>query len=165
MNIFKKIIKIIGKIILIILTVIIALLLYFNFPVFTENKDSKLGVTFSKRYAEDIQLNWKETYTAMLDDLKIRKIRIPVYWDLAEPEEGKYDATLSLAPIADYLSQLLGQKIRFITDWLNGVAQFPEEHCRERPLWRSVSSGTLRTPRRAFPPGEIVPIGGIEFSV
>jgi len=87
----KKILKVIGKIILVLLAFAIVLLIYFNFPVFSENKEAKLGVTFSKRYAEDIGLNWKEAYLAMLDDLKIRKIRIPVYWDLAEPEEGKYD--------------------------------------------------------------------------
>jgi hypothetical protein len=91
MCIVKKIIKILAKVILIIFALTIALLIYFNIPVGSENKDAKLGVTFSKKYAEDIQLNWKEAYVAMLDDLKIRKIRVPVYWDLAEPEEGKYD--------------------------------------------------------------------------
>jgi hypothetical protein len=91
MYIIKKILKVIAKIILWLLVVLALLLIYFNFPVFTESKDAKLGVTFSKRYAEDIQLNWKEAYVSMLDDLKIKKIRIPVYWDLAEPEEGKYD--------------------------------------------------------------------------
>jgi hypothetical protein len=88
---FKKILKIIAKVLVAVLFVIIALLVYFNIPVSGENKDAKLGVTFSKRYAEDIQLNWKEAYIAMLDDLKVRKIRIPVYWDLAEPKEGEYN--------------------------------------------------------------------------
>lgn len=91
MPIIKKILKIIAKIILALLVVAIAFLIYFNFPVFSENKEAKLGVTFSKRYAEDIGLNWKESYIAVLDDLKARKIRIPVYWDLVEAEEGKYD--------------------------------------------------------------------------
>jgi len=91
MVLFKKIFKITVKLILAVLAVIVALLIYFNIPVSSENKDAKLGVTFSKRYAEDIGLNWKEAYIAILDDLKVKKIRIPVYWDLTEPEEGRYN--------------------------------------------------------------------------
>jgi hypothetical protein len=91
MFLFKKALKIIGKLALIVLAIVVALLIYFNFPVWSENKDAKLGVTFSKRYAEDIGLNWKEAYIAMLDDLNMKKIRIPVYWDLVEAEEGSYD--------------------------------------------------------------------------
>lgn len=87
----KKIFKIIGKLFLIILVFVIALIIYFNLPVSSENKNAKLGVTFSKKYAEDVGLNWKEAYIAMLDDLKVRKIRIPVYWDLVESEEGRYN--------------------------------------------------------------------------
>jgi hypothetical protein len=87
----KKTIKIFYKLILIVLAIIIVLFIYFNIPVWTENKDAQLGVTFSSRYAGDIGLNWKEAYTAALDDLKIKKIRIPVYWDLAEPKEGEYN--------------------------------------------------------------------------
>jgi hypothetical protein len=87
----KKILKIILWILAGIVAVAVLLLIYFNIPVKTQNNDAKLGVTFSKRYAEDIQLDWKQTFIAILDDLKIRKIRIPVYWDLVEKEEGKYD--------------------------------------------------------------------------
>ena len=66
-------------------------MIYFNWPVEQENTNAKLGVTFSKRYAEDIGLDWQEAYLAMFDDLKVKKVRIPVYWDLVEKEEGSYD--------------------------------------------------------------------------
>lgn len=75
----------------VILAIAMILLVYFNIPVSNENKKADLGVTFSKRYAEDIKLDWKKAYISTLDDLGARKIRIPVYWDLAEPEEGKYN--------------------------------------------------------------------------
>lgn len=91
MHILKKVLKITMRIIMILLAIVFVLLIYFNFPVQDENKDAKLGVTFSKRYAEDIGLDWKEAFIATLDDLKVRKIRIPIYWDLAEPEEGQYN--------------------------------------------------------------------------
>ena len=89
----KKILKTIGKIVLGILGLAILLLIYFNIPVKKENENAQLGITFSHRYASDIGLNWKQTYLAILDDLGIKKIRIPVYWDLAEKSEGQYDFT------------------------------------------------------------------------
>ncbi|MFA6047250.1 MAG: hypothetical protein WCV59_04300 [Parcubacteria group bacterium] len=87
----KKILKFILWTLGIILGLAIILLIYFNIPVAKENADAKLGVTFSSRYAGDIMLNWKEAYIAMLDDLGVKKVRIPIYWDLVEKQEGQYD--------------------------------------------------------------------------
>jgi len=87
----KKILKIILGIFGIILGLAILLLIYFNIPVQKESNNAKLGVTFSSRYAGDIMLNWKEVYIAILDDLGVRKVRIPIYWDLVEKQEGQYD--------------------------------------------------------------------------
>ncbi|MFA5777740.1 MAG: hypothetical protein WC906_04845 [Parcubacteria group bacterium] len=88
---FKKIFKASCLILSVSTVIVILFLVYFNLPV--KNVESKvdMGVTFSNRYAKDIGLDWKETYSAMLDDLKVRKIRVPIYWDWVEPEEGKYD--------------------------------------------------------------------------
>lgn len=69
----------------------ILILIYFNFPVFSQNQKAELGVTFSSRYAEDIGLDWKQAFMAVLDDLKVKKIRLPVYWDLVEKQSGEYD--------------------------------------------------------------------------
>jgi hypothetical protein len=90
-NILFKILKIIGWILVVVLGLAAILFIYFNFPVGSSDQKADLGVTFSHRYAKDLGLDWKEVYAAMLDDLKIRKIRIPVYWDLVEAEKGKYD--------------------------------------------------------------------------
>lgn len=49
------------------------------------------GVTFSKIYAEDFGLDWKSVYIAALDDLKIRRFRIPVYWNDIEPAPKKFN--------------------------------------------------------------------------
>ncbi|MBI2577549.1 MAG: beta-galactosidase [Candidatus Wildermuthbacteria bacterium] len=48
------------------------------------------GATFSHSYAEGLGLNWEETYLALLDDLKIRNFRIPLYWDELEPHKGHF---------------------------------------------------------------------------
>ena len=47
------------------------------------------GVTFSKKYALEMGLDWRAAYLAVLDDLKVKHLRIPAYWDEIESEEGK----------------------------------------------------------------------------
>ena len=46
---------------------------------------------------------------------------------LGRPKEGEYDAALSLAPVAERLTELLGIKVRLIRDWINGVHVAPGE--------------------------------------
>ena len=54
----------------------------------TEN--TVFGVTFSQKFAEEMRLDWKGVYLAMLDDLGIRKMRLVAYWEKVEPEENNY---------------------------------------------------------------------------
>jgi len=50
------------------------------------------GVNFSSKYAQnDLNLNWRETYLKILDDLEVKKLRLMAYWDEIEKEEGVYD--------------------------------------------------------------------------
>ncbi|MFH1046943.1 MAG: hypothetical protein V1738_01450 [Patescibacteria group bacterium] len=51
----------------------------------------ELGATFSKKYATELGLDWRATYLATLDDLEVRALRIPVYWDEIEIEPGQFD--------------------------------------------------------------------------
>lgn len=46
---------------------------------------------------------------------------------LGRPEEGVYAEEFSLAPVARRLSELLGSKVNFVKDWLDGVACAPGE--------------------------------------
>ena len=88
---FKKFFKMILWIVGVIILLALGLLIYVNLPVAKVDDSAQLGVTFSARYSHDIGLNWQENFIAILDDLKIKKIRIPVYWDLVEPKENEYD--------------------------------------------------------------------------
>lgn len=56
-----------------------------------EARNVSWGATFSHSYAEGLGLNWREIYLALLDDLEIRKFRIPLYWDELEPEKGEFN--------------------------------------------------------------------------
>ncbi|MFC1663666.1 endo-1,4-beta-xylanase [Patescibacteria group bacterium] len=48
------------------------------------------GVNFSQKHAENLGLNWQENYLALLDDLKVKNLKIAVHWDLIEPEENAF---------------------------------------------------------------------------
>ncbi|MCA1852486.1 MAG: phosphoglycerate kinase, partial [Beggiatoa sp.] len=53
--------------------------------------------------------------------------RVLVVSHLGRPEEGRYEASLSLTPIAASLTALLGREIRLCKDWLSGVTVAPGE--------------------------------------
>ena len=91
MKIIKKILKWLGIIIAALVVIVLLFFGYINLPVKESSSKAEIGVTFSNSYARDLGLDWKETFIAMLDDLQIKKIRIPVYWNSIEKEEGKYD--------------------------------------------------------------------------
>ncbi len=51
----------------------------------------KYGVTFSPSYASFLKLDWKRVYVRMLDELGVRKLRVPGYWNVVEKDQGRYD--------------------------------------------------------------------------
>jgi phosphoglycerate kinase len=55
------------------------------------------------------------------------KARVIVMSHLGRPEEGKYAAEFSLAPVAKRLAQLLGVPVALKKDWLGGVEVRPGE--------------------------------------
>jgi len=60
---------------------------------------------------------------------------VMVYSHLGRPVEGEPKAEQSLAPVAAYLTEALGQEVKLITDYLNGVEVVPGqvvllENCR-----------------------------------
>lgn len=55
------------------------------------NRQITYGVTFSKEFAQYLGLDWKAAYISILDDLKVKYIRLPIYWDQIEPEKDLYN--------------------------------------------------------------------------
>lgn len=49
------------------------------------------GASFSRLHSDDLKLDWKEVYGAMLHDLGIRYFRFSAHWTYTEPQEGRYD--------------------------------------------------------------------------
>lgn len=51
------------------------------------------GMSFNTFYAEDLGLDWRETYDAILDDLGVRHLRLAAHWPMVEPEDDQYNFT------------------------------------------------------------------------
>lgn len=78
---------------LIFISVLIFVLVYTLLAFISYNPQRKtvFGVTFSQTFAEYLRLNWQEAYLAMLDDLKVKYLRLPTYWESIEPQKDQYD--------------------------------------------------------------------------
>jgi len=116
---------------LIILALIIAaiLILAFHRPAGTVSGDQiQWDVAFSKYFAEKMSLDWKETYLAILDDLKPKVVRLPIYWEDIEPQTGVYNFT-------DYdwmIQQAQSKNVKLILVIGRKLPRWPECHL---PTW------------------------------
>jgi len=85
---YKKILKIV-------LLVVLSLLLFLTGFLFIGKAEPAQnitwGVIFSQKHSEELGLDWKENYLAILDDLKVKNLKLVAYWDLIEKEQGIYD--------------------------------------------------------------------------
>ncbi len=96
------------------------------------------GVTFSKKYAEELGLDWRAAYTSMLDDLGVKQVRLPVYWDDIERTKGTYD-------FSDYdwmLAEGTKRNVHFILNIGRRLPRWPECH---QPGWsNSLSDADMK---------------------
>lgn len=129
--------KIVATVLLLLVLTIILLFGYFNLPAGAPRSDVALGMTFSYRYAESLGLDWQETYVALLDEIGVRKMRIPVYWDLVEPERGTYDYTA----VDWQLAEAKKRDVEVILTVGLKVPRWPECHM---PKWAEESDDVRR---------------------
>lgn len=83
-------------IVIAVLTAIIAgwhLFSWLSFVVAPAREDYTFGTSFSIRQSESFGLDWRQNYTALLDDLEIRSYRLMSYWDDIEPKRGEFNFT------------------------------------------------------------------------
>lgn len=77
-------------IIFIIIIVIVGFWLFLFTLNFGLDKNQTYGVTFSKKYASDLELDWQQTFLAILDDLKVSHLRLIAYWDDIEIKQDEF---------------------------------------------------------------------------
>lgn len=82
-----KLLKTILSVVAVLTLFFVGLLFFIKAP---EGEDIVWGVNFSQMQAENLKLDWKETYLAILDDLKVEHIKLLANWDKIETEKGKY---------------------------------------------------------------------------
>ncbi len=51
----------------------------------------RYGVSFNVPYAQELGLDWRAAYRAVLDDLGASRVRLAAHWPLVMPAEGEYD--------------------------------------------------------------------------
>jgi len=117
--------------------IILILIFYFfkianNYPIQQDLKHPAgyFGVTFSKKFCSEIGLDWKEVYLATINDLQVKEIRLPIYWDEIETEEGIFDFT-------DYdyiITEGAKKDVKFIANIGWRLPRWPECHA---PEWAS----------------------------
>jgi len=88
---FRWLLKILLKLLAFLLLVILVVFIAFNWPVSDGNEGMEFNVSYSQIFARDLQLDWQETYLAMLDELNPQKVRLASYWTEIEKEQGNYD--------------------------------------------------------------------------
>lgn len=99
------------------------------------SKKMALGVTFSPRFAYQLGLDPKLTYLKALDDLKVKKIRLPVYWDEVET----FPMRVNFAQVDYYLDQAFYRDVSVIL--VVGVKQPRWPECFTPPWIKDLMPG------------------------
>jgi len=86
----KRIFKFFILFIVTILVILIVIFCYFFVGKVPISENITWGVDFSQMQTKNLGLNWKETYSAMIDDLGVKNIKIHTQWDWVEGEKDVY---------------------------------------------------------------------------
>jgi hypothetical protein len=85
-----KIKKFLKYLVLSFLIIIVLFLCYLFIGSAPKAKEITWGVNFSEKHAKNLGLDWKETFTALLDELGARNFKIAVHWDDLEPKDNEF---------------------------------------------------------------------------
>lgn len=98
------------------------------YSVNSQSKKVSYGVSFSSKFAKELNLDPQETYIKILDELKVKYIRLPIYWDEFEKEEGKF----SKEEFEFYLKEADNRGVKVIAVLGYKQPRWPECHS---PKW------------------------------
>ena len=82
--------KIFKKILFGFLVLLLVFIGYFFIGSAPQAKEITWGVNFSRAQAHYLGLDWQEAYLALLDDAKVKKLKIITNWNNIEKHEGEY---------------------------------------------------------------------------
>lgn len=86
--------------------------------------DNYFGITFSTKFVKELKLNWQSTYLNVLNDLEVKNIRLPIYWDEVEKTPKNYNYE-----VYDYLINEGSRRgVNFIISVGYRLPRWPECH-------------------------------------
>lgn len=95
------------------------------------------GATFSQKFSRELGLDWKESFTVFMNELKPGAVRLVAYWDDIEREQGVFDFSET-----DWLVEIAAQSdVRVVFALGMKAPRWPECHI---PSWAK----TLDTEKR-----------------
>ncbi len=98
--------------------------------------DFYFGVHFSPQYAEELGLDWQETYLAILDDLQVKHLRLAAPWDEVEKVRGAWN----FAELDWQIAEATKRDIDIILVLGRRTPRWPECH---DPVWLDALSQKL----------------------
>lgn len=110
---------------------------------------TNMGISYSPTYAKALGLNPKQTYTEILEDLQVKKVRLNAYWDEIELKPGKFNFT----ELDYYIDQATTHNASVMLAVGFKLPRWPE--CRA-PKWLDVQNKQLRQERQAFMLEEVI---------
>jgi hypothetical protein len=93
-----------------------------------ESPNTNFGVTYSDKFAKELNLDPIKAHQDIINDLDVKYIRLPIYWDEVEKKEGIFDFSQYEKIIQD------GEKagVKYILSIGYRLPRWPECHF---PLW------------------------------
>lgn len=79
-----------AKYIVYVIIAVFFILFCFSWTPIYKAEELEYGLTFSDKQARDLGLDWQQVYTEMLEDLGVKKLRLPAYWDELEKQPNQY---------------------------------------------------------------------------
>lgn len=124
------------RLILVLLLVFVVIIPAALFFILMPKQPEKMeyGITFSRKYTTEMGLDWQSTYIKILDDLKIKNIRIVAYWDDVEKRQDEFD----YSDVIWQLDEAEKRNVNVIMSIGRKVPRWPE--CFEPAWWTHLKS-------------------------
>ncbi len=124
-------------VVLLVLVIFVPFILFYILkPV--PSKEITYGVTFSNKYSQQLGQNWKDAYLKIVDDLKVKNMRLIVYWDDVEQIKNRYN----YSDISWQLDEAQKRNINVILAIGYKVPRYPE--CFAPVWWKQLSNKTQK---------------------
>lgn len=101
-----------------------------SLPVPDPNRPITWGVTFSDKFARQLGLDPEQTFSAIMQDLKPKKVRLIAYWDEIEKEKNDFD----FSDLDGYIDTAQNNGARIVLAMGMKTPRWPECHI---PSWTS----------------------------